>query len=177
MHPPRQVDRLCAAHQHLLGIAAAQGAGTAERTVIDHGYRAARFADASRRHLCGRAGAYNEEVIRIHGSSSADSAAVESEDDRAEAKDQRRDHHVIGLGEPAGETDPPEHDNKQGHRATDGGETAPMALVVISVLSRMAASALRRRRIARIRRGCRERVHIRPCVVESHDCGLILVGH
>src|SRR5262249_54878582 len=66
MHPPRQIDRLCAAHQHLLGIAAAQGAGTAERTVIDHGDRAARFADASRRHPRGRAGAYDEEVIRIH---------------------------------------------------------------------------------------------------------------
>src|SRR5690242_373065 len=122
MHPPRQVDRLCAAHQHLLGIAAAQGARAAEWTVIDHGDRAARFADASRRDLCGRACAYDEEVIRIHGSSSAEAAAVESERDQAEAEDHRRDHHVIGLGEPASETDGSEHDHEQVRRATDIGE-------------------------------------------------------
>src|SRR5689334_5708642 len=55
--------------------------------------------------------------------------------------------------------------------------TAPMAPVVISVLSRMAASALRRRRVARIGGRGGERRHIGLAVVIGHDGRLVLEGY
>src|SRR5205807_9826391 len=51
-------------------------------------------------------------------------AAIEAEADQGQADDQRRDQHVIRLGEPRGEADRPEYDGEQRRRAADRGDQA-----------------------------------------------------
>jgi hypothetical protein len=67
VHPPCKIDRLGPADHHLLGIAAAEDTGPAERTMIDHRDRASRAADTSRRRLRGGARADHDEVKEVHG--------------------------------------------------------------------------------------------------------------
>jgi hypothetical protein len=64
-HTARGVDRLSAADQHLLRIAAPQRTGTAERPVIDDRNFPAGGADPRTRHLGRRAGADNHKIIRL----------------------------------------------------------------------------------------------------------------
>ncbi len=61
-HAPGHVDRLGAADQHLLRVAPAQGAGSAEREVIDDRNRPSRRAHAEARYLRGRTAANDEEI-------------------------------------------------------------------------------------------------------------------
>ena len=65
-HAPGRVDGFFAAHQHLLGIAAAQGAGAAERPVIDHGDGPARGADLRNGNLGRRTAADDDQVVGNH---------------------------------------------------------------------------------------------------------------
>src|SRR5262245_2937687 len=54
----------------------------------------------------------------IRASSVVQASAVEAEGDQCEAQDQRRDQHIIGLGEPSREPDRAKHDDEQRRHAT-----------------------------------------------------------
>jgi hypothetical protein len=60
----------------------------------------------------------HDQAIRIHPSSMVQASAVEAEGNQRETHDQRRDQHVIGLGEPRREPDRAEHDDEQRRQAT-----------------------------------------------------------
>jgi hypothetical protein len=62
-HALCHVDRLGAADQHFLRIAATQGAGSAERQMIHKGNRPSRRAHTKARHLRGRAAADDGEIV------------------------------------------------------------------------------------------------------------------
>src|SRR5216684_1586745 len=66
MHAARKIDDLGAADQHLLGVAAAQRAGAAERAVVDDGHRAPRGAYAGAGDLGSRSGADDNEIVALH---------------------------------------------------------------------------------------------------------------
>ena len=65
-HAPGRVDGFFAAHQHLLGVAAAQRAGAAEWPVIHHGDGPAGGADLRHGDLGRRAAADDDQVVGIH---------------------------------------------------------------------------------------------------------------
>ena len=65
-HTRLRVDRLRTAHQHSLRIAAAEGASSAKRTVIDQCYRPPRGAHSRTCHLRGSARADDHEIIGFH---------------------------------------------------------------------------------------------------------------
>jgi len=62
-HVPGHVDRFGTADQHLLRIAAAQGAGSAERKVIDDRNRPSGRTHTEARHLRGCAAANDNEIV------------------------------------------------------------------------------------------------------------------
>jgi hypothetical protein len=66
VHAARKIDRLGAAHQHFLGITAAQRAGPAKWVMIDHRDRAPGAADTSRCDLRRGARADNDEIVDVH---------------------------------------------------------------------------------------------------------------
>ena len=69
------------------------------------------------------------EVMSIHASPWAQTCAVNAEGNERDEKDQRRDQHVIGLGQPSGQPHCPEHDcqerrsaaNRRDHGTDDAG--------------------------------------------------------
>src|SRR5262245_38699589 len=66
VHPARPIGGLGPADQHLLGIAAAQRAGSAERAMVDNRHRRARAPDARGNHLRGGAGTDDNDVVGVH---------------------------------------------------------------------------------------------------------------
>ncbi len=65
-HARLRVDRLRTADQHLLRIAAAEGASPAESTVIDQCYRPPRGTHSRACHLRGSARADDHEIVGLH---------------------------------------------------------------------------------------------------------------
>jgi hypothetical protein len=66
-HAACMIEGLSGSHQGLLWVAAAERAGAAERTMIDHRNRAAGLARPRARHLRGGTGPDDDEVDLIHG--------------------------------------------------------------------------------------------------------------
>ena len=50
--------------------------------------------------------------------------AVQADPDQSQTNDQRRDQHIIGFGQPSGETYCSENDSEQRRRTSDCGEHA-----------------------------------------------------
>ena len=50
--------------------------------------------------------------------------AVQADPDQSQTNDQSRDQHIIGFGQPSGESDRSEHDSEQWRCTADRGEHA-----------------------------------------------------
>ena len=50
--------------------------------------------------------------------------AVQADSDQSKTNDQSRDQHIIGFGQPSGESDRSEHDSEQRRCTADRGERA-----------------------------------------------------
>src|SRR5215472_2485310 len=68
---------------------------------------------------CGR---YRRLRSDIRASSVVQASAVEAEGNERETQDERRDQHIIGLGEPGSEPDRAKHDDEQRRHATYRGK-------------------------------------------------------
>jgi hypothetical protein len=68
--------------------------------------------------VCSPVGWANVDHDDVHPSSMVQVPPVEAEGNQRETQDQRRDQHIIGLGEPSSQSDRAEHDDEQRRQAT-----------------------------------------------------------
>src|SRR3546814_17153033 len=78
VQPPRPISGLRGTDQDLLGVAAAQGAGAAERPLVDHRDRPAGLAAALGRHRLRGARAEDDQVIALNHAHSPTPVAPET---------------------------------------------------------------------------------------------------